>query len=66
MTREELGITDEGEAYINAIIARGAVEQHLRFPRDERDVPRLRENLTHARQQVDATREALRHVMGLH
>jgi regulator of protease activity HflC (stomatin/prohibitin superfamily) len=63
MTREELGITAEGEAYINAIIARGEIEDRLRHPYytcDERDVPRLREELAQAQREVDRADEAVR------
>jgi len=62
MTREELGITAEGEAYINAIIARGEIQDRLRHPYytcDERDVPRLREDLAHAERRVEEAQEAV-------
>jgi len=62
MTREELGITAEGEAYIDAIIARGEIQDRLRHPYytcDERDVPRLQEELARAEQRVEEAREAV-------
>lgn len=62
MTREELGITVEGEAFINAIIARGEIQDAIRtaYWMEERDIPQLRVRLAEAERLVETTREASR------
>lgn len=52
MTKEELGITDAGERYIDAIIARGRSERNFRTGRARFENPRAEFEVKIARAHV--------------